>query len=58
MFLQADKESALVSNMLNPDSHRRRQENVQNQINPQHYYAPYFGYNLHLDQNEKVNFLD
>lgn len=40
---------------VDPESHYHRQKGTQNQLNPRPYYAPYFGYNLHLDQNEKVN---
>ena len=27
---------------------------IQNQLNPQVYHAPHFGYNLHFDQNETL----
>lgn len=39
---------------VNPDNHARRLRGIQGQVNAQKYHAPYFGYNLHVDQNEKV----
>uniref|UniRef100_A0A914VR93 Integrase catalytic domain-containing protein n=1 Tax=Plectus sambesii TaxID=2011161 RepID=A0A914VR93_9BILA len=31
-----------------------RRKDLQRQVNPQPYYAPHFGYNIHFDQNEKL----
>jgi len=39
---------------IHPQNHIRRALNVHRQLNPGKYRAPYFGYNLHLDQNEKL----
>lgn len=39
---------------INPQNHIRRALNIHRQLNPRRYRAPYFGYNLHLDQNEKL----
>uniref|UniRef100_A0A915IHI6 Uncharacterized protein n=1 Tax=Romanomermis culicivorax TaxID=13658 RepID=A0A915IHI6_ROMCU len=37
-----------------PVYHENRRKGIQNQLYPSPYYAPYFGYNLHMDRNEKV----
>ncbi len=37
-----------------PYYHANRTRGIQNQLNPIPYVAPYFGYNLHFDQNEKL----
>ena len=38
----------------NPAYHIRRAQNTHRTLNPGKYHAPHFGYNLHLDQNEKL----
>lgn len=52
----ADKRIATAMKDVAPNQHLLRQQGMQNQVNPQRYHAPYFGYNLHMDQNEKVLF--
>jgi predicted metal-dependent hydrolase len=39
---------------INPQNHLKRALNTHRQLNPRRYRAPHFGYNLHLDQNEKL----
>lgn len=39
---------------INPENHIRRALNTHRLLNPRRYKAPHFGYNLHLDQNEKL----
>lgn len=39
---------------INPQNHIRRALNIHKQLNPRRYRAPHFGYNLHIDQNEKL----
>ena len=38
----------------NPENHHRRARNMHKTLNPGRYLAPHFGYNLHIDQNEKL----
>jgi len=39
---------------VHPYYHNSRQRGMEKLINPSSYHAPYFGYNLHVDQNEKI----
>lgn len=37
-----------------PFYHILRRRGIEKQVNPQPYWDPYMGYNIHPDQNEKV----
>ena len=39
---------------VNPENHRRRQNDTARLLNPIPYRADYFGHKLHIDQNEKL----
>lgn len=39
---------------INPETQIQRALNTHRQLNPRRYRAPHFGYNLHIDQNEKL----
>ena len=46
-----------ISRMLKkvaPCAHRERAHDLLEKTNPIPYHAPYFGYKLHMDQNEKI----
>ena len=46
-----------ISTMLKkvaPCAHRERAHDLLEKTNPIPYHAPYFGYKLHMDQNEKI----
>ena len=46
-----------ISKMLKkvaPRTHRERAHDLLDRTNPVPYHAPYFGYKLHMDQNEKI----
>ena len=46
-----------ISSMLRkvaPSAHNARANDLLDRTNPVPYYAPYFGYKLHMDQNEKL----
>lgn len=46
-----------ISSMLRKvaaSAHNERAHNLLHKTNPVPYYAPYFGYKLHMDQNEKL----
>ena len=46
-----------ISSMLRkvaPSAHEERAHDLLDRTNPVPYYAPYFGYKLHMDQNEKL----
>ena len=46
-----------ISKMLKkvaPRAHRERAHDLLDRTNPVPYHAPYFGYKLHMDQNEKI----
>ena len=46
-----------ISSMLRkvaPSAHKERAHDLLDRTNPVPYYAPYFGYKLHMDQNEKL----
>ena len=46
-----------ISKMLKkvaPCAHRERAHHLLEKTNPIPYHAPYFGYKLHMDQNEKI----
>lgn len=46
-----------ISSMLRnvaPSAHNERARDLLDRTNPVPYYAPYFGYKLHMDQNEKL----
>ena len=46
-----------ISSMLKkvaPSAHDERAHDLLDRTNPVPYYAPYFGYKLHMDQNEKL----
>uniref|UniRef100_A0A914X0N6 Integrase core domain-containing protein n=1 Tax=Plectus sambesii TaxID=2011161 RepID=A0A914X0N6_9BILA len=44
----------LAQAVVAPAYHANRRRQTDRQVNPQSYRAPYFGYNLHVDQNEKL----
>ena len=46
-----------ISSMLRkvaPSAHNEKAHDLLDKTNPVSYYAPYFGYKLHMDQNEKL----
>ena len=46
-----------ISNMLRevaPSARNERGRDLLDRTNPVPYYAPYFGYKMHMDQNEKL----
>ena len=46
-----------ISSMLRkvaPSAHNEKAHDLLDKTNPVPYYAPYFGYKLHMDQNEKL----
>lgn len=50
----SQKRIAQCLQVVNPENHLRRATDTHRQMNPRKYRAPFFGYNLHLDQNEKL----
>jgi hypothetical protein len=50
----SQKRVATCLKTLNPEAHTRRILHTNKALNPMKYRAPHFGYNLHMDQNEKL----
>ena len=51
MYTSTSKVSSTVSDTI---AHRERAHDLLEKTNPIRYHAPYFGYKLRMDQNEKI----
>ena len=45
---------SIMLRIVAPSTHNERAHDLLDRTNPVPYYAPYFGYKLHMDQNEKL----
>jgi hypothetical protein len=52
----SEKRIAAMLKNVDPVNADARKTGISQKLNPRRYHAPYFGYNLHVDQNEKVFF--
>ena len=54
MVVASEKRIGASLVRVDPNNHRRRQQNIVRHINPTPYVATHFGHKLHVDQNEKL----
>ena len=54
MVVASEKRIGASLVRVDPNNHRRRQQNIARHINPNPYVATHFGHKLHVDQNKKL----
>ena len=54
MVVASEKRIGASLARVDPNNHRRRQQNIARHINPTPYVATHFGHKLHVHQNEKL----